>query len=269
MSDFVPDDHTGLWRREVITAPGYRDETTRVLWLQTRSWYADVRVPIDRPSARGEGFSAYSDEELLALAKIQGFAGQLRAADGICFWRRDLDHQPTGPMPDEARCGVEGEVMIEDGIHADYQEIWRREDLSQAPLAAFRLEGADREGLLVVGGRHMIEFIARPGALPVGESLADVVAADLAAGHRASAEALLGTRIRYASRDENACWITRLSSFPWLEGWPMWTGAAFDPHGQVLETITGVERSMWRLIDASEPPEVRLFAAITTEGATP
>ena len=50
--------------------------------------------------------------------------------------------------------------MIEDGIHADYQEIWRREDLSQAPLAAFRLEGADREGLLVVGGRHMIEFIA-------------------------------------------------------------------------------------------------------------
>ena len=95
------------------------------------------------------------------------------------------------------------------------------------------------------------------------------MAADLAAGHRASAEALLGTRIRYASRDENACWITRLSSFPWLEGWPMWTGAAFDPHGQVLETITGVERSMWRLIDASEPPEVRLFAAITTEGATP
>jgi hypothetical protein len=269
MSDFVPDDHTGLWRREVITAPGYRDETTRVLWLQTRSWYADLRVPIDRPPARGEGFGAYSDGELIALAKIQGFAGQLSAAGGVCFWRRDLDHQPAGPMPDEARCGVQGEVMIEDGIHGDYQEIWRRQDASQTPLAALRLEGAGRDGLLVIGGRHMIEFVARPGAAPIGDSLADLVAADLAAGQRASAEALLGTRIRYATRDENACWITQISSYPWLEGWPMWVGAAFDPREGVLEAITGVDRALWRLIDASEPPAERLFAAIATEGAAP
>ena len=86
---------------------------------------------------------------------------------------------------------------------------------------------------------------------------------------RASAEALLDTRIRYATRDANRCWVTQQSSFPWLEGWPMWTGAAFDPRRQLLETITGVERAMWRLTDASEPPADRLFAANTTEGATP
>jgi hypothetical protein len=249
MTEFVPADHTGLWRREVITAPGYRDETTRVLWLQTRAWYADVRVPADRPPPRGEGFGAYNDAELIALAGIQGFAGQLTAKDGICFWRRDLDHQPAGPLPDEARCGVEGEVMIEDGLHADYQEIWRREPDSQAPLSAFRLDGADRDGLLVIGGRHLIEFVGRPGPVPVGDSLAALVEAELAAGRRAAAEALLDTGVRYAVRDGEGAWVTRLSSQPWREGRRLSVG--FDTRTGQLETDGGV----WRLIDSAESLE--------------
>lgn len=249
MTEFVPADHTGLWRREVITAPGYRDETTRVLWLQTRSWYADLRVPADRPPPRGEGFAAYGDAELIALAKIQGFAGQLTAKDGICFWRRDLDFQPAGRLPDEARCAVDGEVMIEDGLHADYQEIWRREPSSQTPLAAYRLEGADRDGLLVIGGQHLIEFVGRPGAAPVGDSLAALVEAELAAGQRAGAEALLDTRIRYAVWDGDGAWVTRLSSQPWREGRRF--SARLDKRTGQLETDAG----LWRPLDATEPTQ--------------
>ncbi len=252
MTQLVPADHTGLWRREVITAPGYRDETTRVLWLQTRSWYADLRVPADRPPARGEGFGAYDDAELIALAKIQGFAGELAAKDGICFWRRDLDHQPAGPLPDEACCAVEGEVMIEDGLHADYQEIWRREPGSQSPLAAFRLDGADRDGLLVIGGGHMIEFVARAGPAPVGDSLAALVEAELAAGRREAAEALLDTQIRYAVQDGEGAWITRLSSQPWREGRRF--SADLDERTGQLETDAG-------LGDRSTPPNPRRRSA--------
>lgn len=242
----VPDASRGLWRREVITAPGFRDETTRVLWLQTETWYADLRVPADRPGPKppggGEGFGAYADAELLSLARIQGFAGQLAVSGDVFFWRRDLDVQPASGDRDEARCTQDGEVLVEDGLHADYQEIWRREDASRAPQAAFRLEG--REGLLVIGGEHLIEFVARPGPAPQGKSLAVLVEAELTAGRRAAAEALLGTRIRYARRDADGAWITRLSSMPWLEGHPM-LPAGVDPFAGDL-VLPG---AVWRRLE--------------------
>ncbi|MGA0604038.1 hypothetical protein ACO2Q3_25260 [Caulobacter sp. KR2-114] len=242
----VPEPSRGLWRREVITAPGFRDETTRVLWLQTETWYADIRVPIDRPGPQGEGFGAYADAELITLARIQGFAGQLAVDGDTFFWRRDLDVQPASGDRDEARCSQDGEVLVEDGLHADYQEIWRREAASRSPQAAYRLEGADREGLLVIGGEHLIEFVARPGAAPVGPSLAVLVEAELAAGRRAAAEALLGTRIRYARRSEGGAWITRLSSMPWLEG------RAMLPAGAEPAEITPDGGGRWRRLDVLE-----------------
>jgi len=230
----VPEPSRGLWRREVITAPGFHDETTRVLWLQTETWYADLRVPIDRPGPKGEGFGDYSADELMALARIQGFAGQLAVDGDIFFWRRDLDVQPASGDRDEARCSQDGEVLVEDGLHADYQEIWRREAASLAPQAAFRLAGAGREGLLVVGGEHLIEFVARPGAAPVGKSLAVLVEAALAADRREEAEALLGARVRYARRDADGAWITQLSSMPWLEGLPALPAGADPFAGDVV-----------------------------------
>jgi len=256
MTAFVPAELTGLWRRELITAPGLRDATTRVFWLQTRSWYVDLRVPAERPQAHGRsGFAAFSEAELLQLARIEGFAGELSVADGICAWRRDLDRQPPAATPDEGRFHLDGEVMVEDGIHLDYQEIWRRQPDSREPLLAFRLEDdpLGRQGLLVVGGGHLMEFVSPPGSsLPGGGgSLADLVAAELAQGRRAAAEGLLATRIRHATASVDGGWIVRLSSLPWLEGEPMWpAGAARFDAGRL--TIAEAEASArWRLLDAS------------------
>ncbi|MDR3509462.1 MAG: hypothetical protein P4L64_16350 [Caulobacteraceae bacterium] len=258
----VPYPVRGLWVREVITAPGFRDETTRVMWLQGPSWYADLRVAIDRPERAGaEGFAAYADDELVAMARVQGFAGQLRVEDGICYWRRDVDFQPPSPFPDEGRYSVTDDIMIEDGIHADYQEIWRRAPDSIAPAAAFqRLDEDGRAGLLVIAGGYMIEFVARAGERPEGESLAHVVEAALAAGDRARAEDLLSTCIRFAERGVDGAWITTLSSLPWLQGRPVWApGAArFDAEAGLL-TIglltsgLGSAPDRWRLLEASAP----------------
>ena len=255
MNSPVPPEYTGLWRREVITAPGFRDETTRVLWLQTATWYVDLRVPAGRPAARGIGLADYSVEELSALATIQGFAGELAAADGICLWRRDFDRQPPGPIPDEARCAVDGDVMVEDGLHADYQEIWRRVPASAGPLAAFALEeAAGPGGLLVMAGDHLMEFRARPGAPLTGASLAELVEAQLAAGDRAEAEALLDTEICYAAR-EGEGWRVQLSSHPWREGRLMWPagGARFDEATGRLQASDGDGTKIWRLLDANVP----------------
>jgi hypothetical protein len=238
----------------VITAPGFRDETTQVLWLQTRTWYADLRVPADRPGPRTPaGFGAYAAAELLELAKIQGFAGELSAGEGICLWRRDFDRQPPGPVPDEARYAFDGpDVMIEDGVHADYQEIWRREPASAGPFAAFRLvDPAKPGGLLVAAGDHLMEFLAHPGAALSGGTLAELVSARLAAGDRAGAEGLLETRIRYARRDGEG-WRTRLSSHPWLEDKPMWPagGLELDVAAGRLRTSEDGRVSAWGLLDA-------------------
>jgi hypothetical protein len=255
MTSPVPPEYTGLWRREVITAPGLRDETTQVLWLQTSTWYVDLRVPAERPAARGAGFTDLTAAELLELATIQGFAGELAAADGICIWRRDFDRQPAGPFPDEARCAVDGDIMIEDGLHADYQEIWRQVPGGEGPLAAFELvEPGGPGGLLVVAGDHLMEFRARKGPRLIGASLAELVEARLEAGDRAGAEGLLDTEIRYAVRDGEG-WRVRLSSHPWREGRLMWPagGARFDPAVGRLQAWDGERTTNWRLLDANVP----------------
>jgi len=253
----VPHELRGLWRREVITAPGFRDESTQVVWLQTRNWYADLRVPADRPFRPGaDGFAAYSDDELKAMAKVQGFAGELTVADGVCFWRRDLDYQPPSSSPDEGRYSLSGDVMVEDGIHADYQEIWRRAPESTDPAAVFRLEPEDgRSGLLVIAGRFMIEFVSRAGTASQAATLTEAVERALAAGDRQAAEELLSTRIRFAERDDGMQWTTTLSSLPWLQSKPTWNFGAvtFDGGAGVLTTAFGKGGDRWRLIDATAP----------------
>ncbi len=268
MAGFVPDDLTGVWRREIITAPGgYSDAVTRVFWLQTRSWYGDMRIGADRPAPPGaRGFADMSDAELIGLAAQQGFAGELSATSEVCLWRRDLDVQPPSATPDEATYAVEGDRMVEDGIHSEYQEIWRLQPQSRGLLAAFRLAADDeapgRDGLLLLAGDHFMEVLGRTGPLPAGASLAEIVAADLDAGRRAEAEARLSLRICHGRiTGGDAPWRIALSTFPWLEGSSLWAGqgARVDVASGALQH--GARR--WRTIDSSAPAEelAGVFAA--------
>lgn len=212
----VPAELTGLWRRELITTPdGGRDDTTTVLWLQTQSWYADIRVPADRP-VRPDAtcFADYSDAELIALAEVQGFAGELAVRDGVCFWRRDLDYQPPAPTPDEGAYSLDGDVMIEDGVHTPYQEIWRRDPASRGELQAWRSE----DGLRVRAGAVFMDVADREFPLPAGATLADIVRAALDGGDRATAIDALSLRISFGVITPDGAWRITLSTWPWLEG---------------------------------------------------
>lgn len=218
MSAHVPPELTGLWRREVITAPaGYRDETTAVLWLQTRSWYADIRIKADRPKREGAaGFADYTDAELIQMAAVQGFAGELTATGNVCLWRRDLDYQPPNDTADEATFAVKDGVMIEDGIHSEYQEIWRQEAPGATPLAAYSL-ASEAKGLLVIAGDYFLEIRDRATPLAPAESLTAYVTEALATGKRDAAIAALSMRICHGKISGSARTVT-LSSYPWLEG---------------------------------------------------
>lgn len=265
---FVPAPLRGLWdREEIFTPSGFRDTTTRVTWLQTRRVYADLRLPADRPSRPGaRDFSAFSDEDLVSLARVQGFGGILTARDGICLWRRDLDFQPPGDTPDEARFEIEGDRMAELGIHADYTEIWRRAPDSVEPLIALRWEtGAG--GLLVIAGDHFLEIQGRQTPLPAGECLAAIVARDLAEGRRDLAEDRLAMRIcqgRIAGA--GAPWRITGSSLPWLEGSSLFAGETprFDAAAGVLERGAG---QLWRVEDSTAP--LATLAALLATAVTP
>lgn len=263
---FVPSELTGVWRRELITAPGFRDETTQVYWLQTRSWYADLRVPADRPLADVSSLGGYGVEDLARLARIQGFGGELTASADVCLWRRDLDFQPPGPIPDEGAYEIDGDVMIERGVHAEYEEVWRKAPGSDGPTAAFELvdDGAapGRRGLLVVAGDHFICVLDRIGQPPQGASLSALAA------EPGFDRAVLDMPICYGR--VSGGWSVELASLPWLEGAPLWGHgvARLDQGGARLNWSLPQGERVFQLLDASVAEPQALAALLQLDGVS-
>jgi|HubBroStandDraft_1064217.scaffolds.fasta_scaffold00150_25 hypothetical protein len=255
MTPAIPLEVTGLWRRQAMIHPdGRRDTTTQVLWLQTRHLFADLRVPADRPSVPGAtGFADYDAESLPRLARMQGFAGTLEVTGDICRWHRELDFQPPGGPPDEAKFRIEGETLVETGIHAAYEEIWERQTPPGADLASFRLLPAKPgpRGVLVLAGDHFIAVEERRPKLPEAASLASLLARD---PDRRRASDLLGLLIAAGRLGPagGTGWQIELATFPWLEGRTLAPGGSrFDPvKGRLhMETAEGLRH--WQLVEAS------------------
>lgn len=249
MSAKVPVELTGVWRREEITAPGgYRDDTTRVFWVQADSWYGDIRLRIDIPRRDGAtGFDDYADAELVELAETQGFAGQLTVTPKLCAWRRDVDYQPPGPVPDEGTWKIDGDILVEGGVHIEYEEIWRLEPGSRGLRAAFAQD--DSQGLLVLAGDHFLRIEGRRTPLPSGESLPALVKAALAAGDREGACALLDMPISYGRIGDD--WRIVLSTLPWREGRRLWSSAPrYAPETGELVDDRG---AVWRQLEVHDP----------------
>lgn len=244
----VPAEITGVWRRERITTPdGLNDVATRVYWVQSLSWYGDIRLRADVPRRAGATrFADFSDAELVELARTEGFAGQLSVTPDLCAWRRDLDFQPPGPVPDEGTWALSGDTLIERGVHVAYEEIWRLEPDSGGLRAAFAPAGG--QGLLVIAGDHFLMTGGRHKD-PRGESLADLVASELAAGRRAEAEALLDMPIAYGR--VGAGWRVSLSTLPWREGQTLWEA----PPRFEADRLVFPDGETWALLETNVPSE--------------
>lgn len=245
MTTTLPRDFPGLWHRRLMVRPdGSRDETTRVFWLQTDGLYADIRAPIDRPSGTGRtGYGDYSDGELAALARMQGFAGQFSVDGSYCAWQREFDFQPPSEFADEANCHWEDGMLVEIGIHAPYREDWARGTPVDPPTASFRPADSGRAGLLVVAGGYFIAMFDRPAPLPPAASLEDLILADLVSGDRAAAESRFALTIEFGriAPDDDTRWTIDLATRPWLEG-----------------TSLAVEPAEWHLAGTNMPAEKAL-----------
>jgi hypothetical protein len=211
----------GLWRRRsIVYSDGRRDDTTRVYWLQTESAFADIRIPRDRPDLRERGdFRGLAETELVQLARQGGFAGTTELNGDVCHWHREIDFQPPTGVPDQGRLRMEDGVLIEEGVHDAYVEVWEPVDCGSAPVAGPRPPARPRRGqseVLVVWGDVFMLARDRAVALPTAPSL-DVLLRG-AAGPAARA-ALLDCEISYGRRGGGQVpWEIQLSTVPFCEG---------------------------------------------------
>jgi hypothetical protein len=267
MTNAIAPDATGLWRRQIlIQADGRRDTTTQVLWLQTHHLFADLRIPADRPDLRSaRGLADYDAAGRLGLAAMKGFAGTFEIAGDLCRWNREIDFQPADGPPDEARFRIDGDILIETGLHEAYEEVWQRETPSDAVHAGFRLsaDASGQKGILVVVGDHFIAAVDRRPPLPPAVSLAALLAVP---GGIERPDDLLGMPIAYGriGRAGGSPWQIELSTFPWLEGHSLIAGGlSFDPVRGILDMNGFYGTWRWQLTDTNHRGELAAMLAAT------
>ena len=209
----------GHWRRDWLTAPGVRDDTTRVHWMQAGALYADVRVPAARPDLGDATCPAdLSDEGLAALLAAEGFAGTVDLAGDVCTWHRAVNWHGRTEAVDAGRLRFTPEgALHEAGVHADYAELWRHE--AAGPAEGLRLEGEGVAAFLVTVGARFVFGAGAPGA-PATGGLADAVRGG---ARPAALRALLGERVHALGVWEGATGAALLATNPFAEGRPILT----------------------------------------------
>ncbi|MGR3515232.1 MAG: hypothetical protein ACU0GG_20910 [Paracoccaceae bacterium] len=167
-------DLQGHWARRWIKAPGFEDHTTRVHWMQAGRDYADVRIPLVRPEVTGAPcLSDLSADALCSLARAEGFAGHVTLEGDTCTWHREINWhgEPEGLDVGAISFDATGD-MIEDGVLADYTELWTQK--AKAQTSAIRFSNGHYAGVLVTDGTVGVVGIGppeKPATAPVLKAL--------------------------------------------------------------------------------------------------
>ena len=256
----VPDAYLGVWRRTLLETPALRDTRSRVWWLQTPRWHADLRIPAERPDFSGVGaLSECSDAQLDWLATQQGFCGVTQVDGDRCIWHRQMDFQPADGSRDIGRMSFDGERVTETGVEADYLEIWERLPCSQGGSAALELvtergKLPPRPTWLLITGEFFIYVRGRTHTLPANAHRRPV--ADLAGGiagvqpARAHLLGWLDMEISLGYLNGAAPGTIRHSTLPFREGQRLIRPGTLQRRGHQV-AVEGDSERRWRIHDWS------------------
>ncbi|PMR73824.1 hypothetical protein [Billgrantia endophytica] len=220
----VPSRYCGVWQRTLYAEPaapphGVRDTTSRVVWLQTASWHADLRLTVERPDFNGiSGLDGCNREQLLWLADLTAFAGLTQVDASFetppggesCTWHRVADLLPSLER-DSGIMHFDGDNTLEERHPSGrYLERWERlANGNRDEHLAFDAQG--RPVWLQLGD-HAVAIAHRPpgaDAATLYTHLKDLN--DAALRWRA------GLRFDYLRRDAES-WRVALSTHPWRVG---------------------------------------------------
>jgi Protein HRI1 len=171
--------YLGLWKRESIqignSAP-YEDAT--VLWLQAKTYFADIRIPLNQTSLLpGQTLQSLRASELLQFAQFKAFAGTIASTDTWIRWNRAIDFTPNPDRVDQGNVHFEGKNLIEIGEFStgdplndqsqQYLEVWTPQPLSNQDYCVLELTQVvnlstqaitSPKALLIRVGEHFIRI---------------------------------------------------------------------------------------------------------------
>lgn len=212
----VPAAYRRLWWRRAFVMPAegpttFKDETSEVVWLQTASWHADVRLPAERPSSAGVARVADCDRsQLIWLASQTAFAGITQVDGELCTWHRLIDVSPSLEKDVGVMFWVGPNQLLERHPEDTYLEDWAAVD-DTAQTEERVVLGADGLPVWLQRGDHAVRIV--PRAVSVGRALR-------VPPEQLSREALIARadlEISYAQAVDDG-WVVRLSNQPWHHG---------------------------------------------------
>jgi hypothetical protein len=184
----------------------------RVCWVQGLPGFADLRMPLERPSFSGvRSLEDCDAEQRLWLGRQEGFAGRLIKTEEGWVWNREVDFAPRAGKRDIGKLEFIDEtraLLREDGMDEPYVEIWERMDRGESTggkSLVLKLGDAQRgeRGFLVALGGYFILAVDRRGHHP------DPLNMEISLGNRDGAMSQ---------------WMVRDSTFPWREGKKLFDG---------------------------------------------
>ncbi|CAN5901080.1 hypothetical protein BH11GEM1_BH11GEM1_29770 [soil metagenome] len=210
----------GVWTREWIERKGARSSPLDVHYLQTPDFFADVRIPHDRPAFENAGsFADLSDADLMLLAKQKGFAGHVRATGDTITWQHEIDFQPPDGEADIGRVERIGSAqMYEHALDSSYIESWKSVATGEGAFLVIRGTRARRlVHLLVVAGDHFMYVRNREKDLPNAVPLYSLTHPPHAS--RAAIIAYLDCEFSTGRvRSGSVPWEIQSSTLPWKTG---------------------------------------------------
>ncbi len=226
----LPPELPGVWQRTLLDGQGIEPDTdTTVLWLQTRRWHGDLRLPPRRPDFSScSTLSDCTPGQLAWLARQQGFAGITTVDRGApphpllrCQWHRRIDFQPPRGRRDIGTLVLSdgGTILEERGVDAEYREIWRRLPESAGTTAGWRLPGPQATALLLVAGTCFFYVRDRAAPLPLGTAAQASTLAELLVQFPHEAAQLLDLELSFGRwQDAARAGTITHSTLPWREG---------------------------------------------------
>jgi hypothetical protein len=284
----VPPWVLGCFRRRSITFfNGDSDDSTLVIWLQSRGLTGDLRLAADRPRLETrEALKDLSTGELARLAEVEGGLATTRFEPnagggvelaGVMQWHDWTAFQLHAKWPEPGQLRRVGECLIEHAPSGAYVEDWRLQPSGEGPLLGLRLlEERDaksgqllhRGGGLIVAGEHAMLVRGRAEDLPAAARLSELV--ERAASDARLLDAIFGFEASYARRDGSGRYVVVASTLPWREGRPLLSTQGFGVEdGFVVQKAREQQRGIERRFrsDTLEPNHEDWLATPAMPGA--
>jgi hypothetical protein len=210
----------GEWSRDWVQKGNAKSNLLDVRYLQTPTYFADMRIPKDRPSfSTARSFGDLTDQQLRWLARQSGYSGRTTMEGTIATWHEDIIFQPSDGTPDMGRLQRISRVrMHEHGLDGSYIESWKSLTGRKGPFLVIRVEHSGRLlRTLVVVDNEFLYVRNRAKDLPTAKSFDALIEATNA--NREQMVAYLDCEFSAGRvRGGSVPWEVEKSTLPWREG---------------------------------------------------